>query len=114
MDHQDFNIVNIGNPKLKNKIPPKKPSHFSQEQSYQNKIENSEDNFTITKISKSLSKQIVDARILKKWTRKEMAIKLNVQETIYADIENGKASYNPQTKQLVQKIQKITSIKFNK
>ena len=114
MDHQDFNIIDIGNPKLKNKAPPKKIVPRSQEQSYQNKIENSEDNFTIAKIPKSISKQIIDARNLKKWTRKDMANKINVQQTIYADIENGKANYDPQTKQIIQKIQKITGIKINK
>ena len=114
MDHQDFNIIDIGNPRLKNKAPPKKIVPRSQEQSYQNKIENQEDNFTIQKISKSISKQIIDARNLKKWTRKDMANKINVQQTIYEYIENGKANYDPQTKQIIQKIQKITGIKINK
>ena len=39
-----------------------------------------------------------------------MANKINVQQTIYADIENGKANFDPQTKQIIQKIQKITMI----
>lgn len=119
MDHQDFNIIDIGNPRLKNpssknKLSSKKIIPLSQEQSYQNKIESSEDNFTIPKIPKSISKQIIDARNLKKWTRKDMANKINVQQTIYADIENGKSNYDPQTKQIIQKIQKITGIKINK
>jgi ribosome-binding protein aMBF1 (putative translation factor) len=45
-------------------------------------------------------------------TQKEMAIKLNIQLNIYNDIESGKAIYNQQTKEIIQKIQRLFAIKF--
>ena len=41
-----------------------------------------------------------------------MAVKLNIQINIYNDIESGKAIYNQQTKDIIQKIQRLFSIKF--
>lgn len=42
-----------------------------------------------------------------------MAVKLNISQNIYNELENGKAIYSNQTKQLINNIEKIFNIKFN-
>ena len=76
------------------------------------KIENETENFKIQKIPNKLVREIIDVRNIKKITQKEMAVKLNIQINIYNDIESGKAIYNQQTKDIIQKIQRLFSIKF--
>lgn len=49
-----------------------------------------------------------------KITQKEMAQKLGIQANIYTNLENGKANYDGPTKQLVNKIQNLFKIKFEK
>jgi len=76
------------------------------------KIENETENFAIEKIPNVLCKEITSARTLKKVTQKEMAIKLNIQFNVYQELENGKAIYNSQTKQLVNKMERLLNVKF--
>ena len=56
----------------------------------------------------------MQARTTKKFTQKEMAMKLNVQPNVYNNIENGKSLYDPSTKKLIQNIEKQLGIKFTK
>lgn len=113
MEHQDHTIVNIGHGKSKN--PPKKTFiHKNQEQAHAHKIENQEDNFKLDKIPKKISTQIISLRNSQKLTQKDMATRINVQKNIYIELENGKAKYDPQTKQIIQKIQKTFGTKFEK
>ena len=78
------------------------------------KIENEQENFTILKIPKEISKGIAEARNLKKITQKDMANRLNIQKDIINNIENGKANYDPSTKENINKIQKFLGIKLKK
>lgn len=43
-----------------------------------------------------------------------MAQKIGIQSNIYVTLENGKATYDGRTKELVNKIQKILGTKFIK
>jgi len=109
-EHQDFKVITLtkNNKNLPKNILPKN----NQIDLHKIKIENESENFQIPKIPNKLVREIIDARNIKKFTQKEMAIKLNIQFNIYNDIESGKAIYNQQTKEIIQKIQKLFSIKF--
>ena len=109
LEHQDFKIITLGKNKntSKNILPRNNKVDL-----HKIKIDNENENFQIQKIPNKLVREIIDARNIKKINQKDMAIKLNIQRNIYNDIENGKAIYNQQTKEIVQKIQKLFSIKF--
>lgn len=114
MDNQDTrNLIIKGKPKplssiVKNIIPKGQTADL-----HKLKIENEQDSFVIKKVPKELGKEIAEARNIKKFTQKDMAIKLNVQKNVYVDIESGKAIYDQKTKEIIQKIQKIAGTKFN-
>jgi ribosome-binding protein aMBF1 (putative translation factor) len=76
------------------------------------KIENETENFAIKYIPKELSKEIVNARIILKLSQKDFANKLNIQQAVYNELENGKAIYNIETKKIINKIKNIYKIKF--
>jgi ribosome-binding protein aMBF1 (putative translation factor) len=78
------------------------------------KIENDTENFSSPTIPNLLSKEIISARLAIKKSQKEMANKLMVQQSIYNELENGKAIYSSQTKQYINKLEKILNIKFQK
>ena len=111
MNHQDLNTIIIGKPKKvsreRNIIPRNNGPDL-----HTFKIENENENFQIKKIPKTLAKEIMSSRNLKKITQKDLAIKLNVTKDIINNIENGKAIYDGKTKQLINKIQNIIGIKF--
>tara|TARA_B100000524_G_scaffold323398_1_gene205285 strand:+ start:1969 stop:2313 length:345 start_codon:yes stop_codon:yes gene_type:complete len=113
MDHQDFREIIIrGKPKqINNK---KIVSRGNNVDLHKIKIENEQENFKILTIPIGLCKEIAQARNLKKLTQKELAQKLGIQSNIYNTIENGKATYDGKTKQLVNKIQNILGTKFSK
>ena len=76
------------------------------------KIENETENFAIKYIPKELSKEIVNARIILKLSQKDFANKLNIQQAVYNELENGKAIYNIETKKIINKIENVYKIKF--
>lgn len=53
-----------------------------------------EDSIKIKKISKEVAQSILEARIAKKLTRKQLANQLNLKEYMIEDIETMKAVYN--------------------
>lgn len=113
MDHQDFREIIIRG--KQKKIEGKKiVSRGNNVDLHKIKIENEQDNFKILTIPIGLCKEIAQARNLKKLTQKELAQKLGIQSTIYNTLENGKATYDGKTKQLVNKIQNILGTKFSK
>ena len=110
LDHQDFKIITLTkNSKNVQKNIMTKNNNVDLNKI---KIENETENFKIQKIPNKLVREIIDVRNIKKITQKEMAVKLNIQINIYNDIESGKAIYNQQTKEIIQKIQRLFSIKF--
>ena len=112
MDHQDHTVVVIHGKKKpieKKEIKPRKQVDL-----HALKIENEQENFKITTIPKKICTQISQARNLKKKKQKEMAQKLGIQVNIYVTLENGKATYDGKTKEMVNKIQKVLGTKFIK
>ena len=72
------------------------------------KLDENDNVIQIKKVPKDISKLIIDARIIKKLTRKDLANKLNFKEDIIADIETGKAIYDGNQ---IAKIKKYLGIK---
>jgi putative transcription factor len=114
MSHQDWATITIGNPVKKNvqkEIVAKKGDTSVSDGL--KKIENDTENFSHQKIPSLLSREITSARNNLKLTQKEMAIKLNIQQNIYVELENGKAIYSSATKQLINKMERVINVKFN-
>ena len=113
MSHQDWENISIGNPSKKNVL--KKIVSKTGDTSIKDalsKLDNDNDNFSHQKIPNLLVKEIISARTLKKYTQKDISIKLNLPLNIYTEIENGKAIYNGTTKQNINKIEKLLGVKF--
>jgi DNA-binding XRE family transcriptional regulator len=112
MEHQDHTVVIL---RGKSKLPDKKViKPKTNVDLHAIKIENEQENFTITTIPKKICNQIAQARNSQKMTQKDMARRLGIQQNIYVTLENGKAQWNGPTKQMVNKIQTIFKIKFDK
>jgi ribosome-binding protein aMBF1 (putative translation factor) len=111
--HQDWSTVTITNPDKQKKIKVilEKKGDTSIKDSLV-KIDNETENFAIQKIPQTLSKEIMQARVASKITQKDLAVKLNIQQSVYSELENGKAIYDAKTKQLITKLQNVLKIKF--
>lgn len=110
MDHQDHNVIILrGKSKkiVEKKIVPKNNVDLNKI-----KIENETENFTIKTIPKNISTQISKCRVSKKMTQKEVSAKLCVPLNSYTQLENGKAQWNGNIKQIVNKIQNFFGVKF--
>ena len=110
LEHQDFKIITLS--KNSKNVQKNILQVNNNVDLHKIKIENETENFKIQKIPNKLVREIIDVRNIKKITQKEMAVKLNIQLNIYNDIESGKAIYNQQTKEIIQKIQRLFAIKF--
>lgn len=113
MNHQDWTTTVIYNKdkqvKTKQIVEKKGDTSINDEL---RKIENSTESFSHQKIPNMLTKELINARINLKLTQKDMANKLNIQQNIYTELENGKAIYSSQNKQIVNKIERVLGIKF--
>ena len=110
---QDYKPVIIRNPakqKVIKSIIEKKGDMSNID--HMRKIENETDNFTIQKIPSLLSREIINARIKLKHTQKDVSNKLCIQLNVYTDIENGKAIYSNETKQIINKLERVFGLKF--
>jgi putative transcription factor len=113
MNHQDLTTITIGNPNKKN--IKKEIVQRKGDTSISDQLKNIENNTEITvipKIKQELSRELTMARNAKKMTQKDISNRLNIQQSIYNDIENGKALYDNKTKQLIGKIENLIGIKF--
>jgi putative transcription factor len=113
MQHQDLTTIIIGNPNKKQtlkKIVEKKGDTSISDQL--RNIENNPDITVIPKIPTQLSRELTMARNTKKMTQKDISNRLNIQQSVYNDIENGKAYYSNENKQLISKIERLLGIKF--
>jgi len=123
MNTQDWNVTIIGKKKTNNKDPitqmhqcdekietlrKQKQNSWTQEQKVKIKLENDEV-IGIEKIPNYISKKLQQERSILKITRKELAQKLNIKESIITDIENGNYSYD---KQLIRKIERVLNVKL--
>jgi len=111
--HQDWSTITLTNPDKQKKIKVivEKKGDTSIKDSLV-KIDNETENFAIQKIPQLLSKEIMQARVSSKITQKDLAVKLNIQQNVYSELENGKAIYDAKTKQLITKLQNVLKIKF--
>lgn len=117
MNHQDWDTITIGNKNKQQSKLPKEIIKKTGDTSISNelkKIDSNTENFSHQKIPSLLSKELIACRNNLKLTQKDMAVKLNIAQNIYNELENGKAIYSSQTKQLINKIERIFNIKFNK
>ena len=111
--NQDWAPVTLSNPakQQKTKTIVEKRGDTSVQDGLK-KIDNETENFAIQKIPSALSKEIIQSRIASKLSQKDMAVKLNIQQNVYTELENGKAIYNAQTKQLITKLQNTLHVKY--
>ena len=113
MQHQDLTTVIIGNPNKKTtlkKIVEKKGDTSVNDQL--RNIENNPDITVIPKIPTQLCRELTNARNAKKMTQKDISNRLNIQQSLYNDIESGKAYYSNENKQLISKIERLIGVKF--
>lgn len=66
----------------------------------------------IPKIPIQLSQELTNARNAKKIMQKDMSNRLNIQQSVYNDIESEKAYYSNENKQLISKIERLIGLKF--
>ena len=99
---QDFTTINIGNSSLRNKNQAKiiVPKNKTDQRAIK------------IKIPSLLSKEITQCRVNSKNTQSEMAKLLMKPLSMYQELENGKAIYNPATKALIQSIERKLNVKF--
>ena len=113
MDHQDWTNISLKNPSKqtleKNIVERKGDTSINNELK---KIENNSENFSLQKIPISLSKEIIKYRTTLKLTQKDISNKLNIQLNKYIELENGKAIYSSETKQLINKLERTLNIKL--
>jgi len=88
--NQDWETVSLSKPlkPIKNSTP-KQINHQSSI-----KMNETGDIVKITKVSKEMSDQIINARIAKKWSQKDLAIQSNIDVKLINDIEKGNSLYN--------------------
>jgi len=114
MQHQDLTTVTIGNRNKKQqtlkKIVEKKGDTSINDQL--RNIENNPDITVIPKIPTQLSRELTNARNAKKMTQKDISNRLNIQQSVYNDIESGKAYYSNENKKLINKIERLIGVKF--
>lgn len=113
MSHQDWSTVTINNPSkqiVEKSIIPKKGDTSIIDQ--HKKLENDNENYVLEKIPPLLSKEIINTRVKLKLTQKNISNKLNIQLNVYTEIENGKAVYSNETKQLINKLERAMNVKF--
>ena len=112
---QDFENVTMTNLKYASKpTGPKKIVAKNHTDQRAIKIENETETFSVPTIPRALAQEITNARTSKKFTQKDMAQKLNILQSLYTSVENGKALYDPNTKKLIQRIERILGVKFTK
>jgi len=114
MSHQDWEtiVIHSKTPKVVHKTIEDKKGDTSKKD-IDRKLENDNaENFKHIIIPKALVNEITKARMSIKKTRDEVSRMLELKSTAYADIENGKAIYNAETKKIINKIENKFKIKF--
>jgi putative transcription factor len=103
--NQDWTTVVLRKPQTTTQkiVNPQKPQTV--------KIEQETEDFRHEKVSRELSLSIQKARTDKKWTRKDLAIKINEKESVITDYETGKAIPNGI---ILQKMSKALGITLRK
>ena len=117
MDHQNWKpvIINGGKVTLKNskllkKQTQEKQKHF-ESSNKKKKLDESTEAGKIQRVPKEIARQIIDARVAKKWKQKDLASRMSIPVKMISDIETCKANYN---KNFIQKIARKLGIKLEK
>jgi len=98
MEHQDFKPVVLR--KNNQKLPNKSPNNEKKEKKEDGQV-------VVPKtFTKEFGQKLATARVSKNMNRKDLSLKLNVKESVVADIENGKLLYDGN---LVHKLKRIFS-----
>lgn len=106
MIHQDLDVIDIGNPKLKKlrqntEIKEKKVSSGAIMPATGKKIKDEDEGFSSLSnkdyVGVIIGKQIQQIRLAKKMTQKQLAQQLNVNSSVVQSHENGKAIRNNST-----------------
>ena len=123
MDHQDYKVVDIGNPKLKalrnqqknKEIVSKNIKNSNVMLGTGKKLKEDEEGFTSLGekdyVGKVIGNQISAARCAKKLSQKQLAQQLNVLPGIIQSHENGKALRN---NSMLSKIEKALGVKLKR
>ena len=107
LEHQDWNQIVLRNPNAnKESNKQKQTIEISQTQ----KLASTDDPTKPKVVSKELAQQIISARTSKKWTRKDLAIRINEQEGLVARYETCKEI--PKVN-VLQKMRKVLCCKLN-
>tara|TARA_B100000902_G_scaffold174680_1_gene168471 strand:+ start:2352 stop:2684 length:333 start_codon:yes stop_codon:yes gene_type:complete len=109
MNHQDWNQIVFNNSKPKS-LPILAKSKVSHNVSKSAKLDSGGDLPEIKKQKILYGKQITNMRIIKSWTQKEFARKLNIPENLLKQYEADKIEPTGQHKTLIQR---VTGINFN-
>jgi ribosome-binding protein aMBF1 (putative translation factor) len=65
------------------------------------KIENDDEEYKLPYVSSETAQKIIDGRVIKKWTRQQLAQAMSLPEATIRDIENSKAIENKQQLQSI-------------
>jgi ribosome-binding protein aMBF1 (putative translation factor) len=112
MEHQDWATLSIHNPQKKTvqkEIVQKKGDNAVKDTIHKLENDNAE-TFKHTYIPSSISKEIVKTRVALKLSQKELAQKMNLQQNIYVELENGKALYSVETKKHITQLERLLKV----
>lgn len=104
MEHQDFKVVVLRKNKSDVKSDPNKHSSSHFQSSQQAKLDKADDIVKPKMFTVEFGKKLSSERLGKNMSRKDIAMKLNVKESIISDIENGKLLYDGS---IVHKLKRI-------
>ena len=98
MQHQDWKAVVLKNINI---VPKNVPKNIVKKDELTRstvnpsvKLDENDEVLKIKYVSKDISQLVINGRIAKKLTRKDLANKLNLKEDIITNIETGKAIYD--------------------
>ena len=120
MIHQDLDVIDIGNPKLKKlrqntEIKEKKVSSGAIMPATGKKIKDEDEGFSSLSnkdyVGGIIGKQIQQIRLAKKMTQKQLATSINEKPQVIQDYEQGKAVPN---QQIICKIERALGVKLPK
>ena len=122
-EHQDWQTVTLKGKNVKPKIPPTKTqvrrpaatnpnSNPLTSQSSTRKLEEETEIVKHEHVPRSISQQLVAARVASKLSQRELATRLNIQVSTLASIENGQAIYNTPTKLIINRIKNSLHVTF--
>ena len=113
MDHQDWTTVSFSSkPKSQtstNTPQIKKPSANITALKIENKADNTDERLSIQLIDTKIVREVIKARSALGLSQKDLATKINVQESVIKSLEQNREKHNPT---LLNKLQKVLKVKL--